>query len=183
MMHNMTEPADNRDLIEPPEYGPAMLALNERQRKFVVSLFDDDAPREGEGLWVYAARRAGFAETNRTPESLKSSAWRTAHNDRVVAAINEYAKMHVRTLSPEAVRSLKDLLKNPKHRDHMRAIDAVLNRTDPAESKLSVAVEQTWKPSAEVTEKVLRRIDELAAKFGLLPSPKVVDAEAVEVTP
>jgi phage terminase small subunit len=170
----MTEHTD-KDPIELPEYGPAMLALNDRQRKFVVALFDESAPREGFGLWTWAAERAGYSASN--PAVLKSQGWRVAHDPKVIAAINEHAKFHVRTLSPEAVRSLRDLLKNPKHRDHMRAIDAVLNRADPVESKLSVAVEQTWKPSVEVTEKVLRRIDELAAKFGLLPSPKVIDAE------
>jgi hypothetical protein len=176
----MTEPTDNRDVVELPEYGPAMLALNDRQRRFVVALFDDDAPREGEGLWVYAARRAGFAETNKTPESLKSSAWRIAHSDKVVAAINEYAKTHVRTLSAEAVRSLKDLLKNPKHRDHMGAIDAVLNRVDPIEAKLSVAVKDD-RPH-QLTEQDFQRMEAIARRYGLpLPAPKIIDGEAVEV--
>jgi phage terminase small subunit len=157
-----------------------MLALNDRQRCFVVALFDDDAPREGHGLWSYAAAQAGYSASN--PAVLKSQGWRVAHDPKVIAAINEYAKLHVRTLSPEAIKALKGVLKDSRHRDHLRAITTILDRTDPIENKLAVAVEQTWKPSAEVTEKVLRRIDELAAKFGLLPALKVIDAEAVEVS-
>jgi hypothetical protein len=157
------------------DYGPAMLALNERQRRFVVALFDNDAPREGEGLWVYAARQAGYEQTNTTPESLKSSAWRTAHSDKVVIAVNEYARKHVRTLSPEAVRSLKDLLKNPRHRDHMRAIDAVLARADPVETKLAVTVDSR-PPSPEAIEKVMARIEELMQRAGMISLPKVIDA-------
>jgi phage terminase small subunit len=175
--------ADNLpDIAELPQFGPRMLALNERQRRFVVALFDEDAPREGHGLWSWAAEQAGYSNSN--PNVLKAHGWRIAHDEKVVAAINEYSRLHIRTLSPEAVKALKDLLKNPRHRDHMRAIDAIVSRIDPLESRLAVTVEDNRPPSPEITQKVLDKIEQLMRQARLVSKPApTIDGECRDVTP
>jgi hypothetical protein len=48
-----------------PRWGPAMAALpNDRWRRFVVAIYDEDAPRKGKGLWPWAMGRAGFTFKN-----------------------------------------------------------------------------------------------------------------------
>ena len=59
----------------------------------------------------------------------------------------------------------------------MRAIAAVIDRTDPLQTLHTVKVEDTRPPSPEITAKVLERIDELARRAGLLPSPQTIEAD------
>ena len=57
----------------------------------------------------------------------------------------------------------------------MRAIDAVLARADPVETKLAVTVDSR-PPSPEAIEKVMARIEELMQRAGMISLPKVIDA-------
>ena len=88
----------------------------------------------------------------------------------------------MRAIPPEAIRALKKLIADPTHRDHMRAIAAVIDRTDPLQTMHTVKIEDTRPPSPEITQKVLARIDELARRAGLLPSPQIIDGECRDVT-
>ena len=46
----------------------------------------------------------------------------------------------------------------------------------------TVKVEDHRPASPEITQKVLERIDELARRAGLLPSPQIIDGECSDVT-
>jgi hypothetical protein len=177
--------ADKDDV---PEFGPHMLALaNDRQRKFVAALYDEDAPIKGAGLLLYAARKAGYgnAQGTTTDQALSVIASRIVHDERVQAAIAEYSRTTIRAISPEAIRALREVIRDPKHRDHMRAISAIADRVYPIEQTHTVKVEDNRPPSIEATERVLARINELAVRAGLpplpAPSPVIedVDYEAV----
>jgi hypothetical protein len=170
----VTETVDNTEL------GPRISLLNDRQRKFVIALFDDLAPEKGSGLFLWAARQSGYGTATSSDKSLSVIASRVAHDDKVLAAIDEYARMHVRALSPEAVRALRQLLRTPKDKAHFKAIEAVVGRVFPQQTAHTVRIEDD-RPAAFDTATVLKRIDELAAKFGLLPAPKIIDCEAVEI--
>lgn len=156
----------------------------ERQRAFVVALFDEEAPLKGDGLFLYAARKAGYgaADGSSTDKALSVIASRLVHDARVQAAIAEYSHSTLRTVAPEAIRALKQVIRDPKHRDHLKAIAAIADRVDPIEQKQTLTIEDNRPPSIEATERVLKRIEELARSAGLLPRP-VIDVEAVEVTP
>jgi len=169
------------DIAEPerPEWGPAMAALpNERQRAFVCALYDEDAPRKGEGLLLYAARKAGYGTAMSSTKSLSVIANRIVHDDRVQAAVVEHSRSVLRAVPPEAIRALKDLLRNPKARDHARAIAMVIDRTDPLHTTTTLRIEDARPPSLELTQKVLDRIEELMQRAGMISPPsKLIDGE------
>jgi phage terminase small subunit len=163
-----------------PQWGPKMLALStEKQRRFVVALFDEEAPLKGDGLMIYAARRAGYGnkEGTSSPKALSVMADRLAQSDRVKEAIAEYSRGVVRAISPDAIRAVRNLVRDPKARDHIRAVVAILDRSHPLETTHNVKVSDDRAPTAEVTEKVLARIAELARQAGLPALPPPIDAE------
>ena len=168
---------------EPTKLGPAMQSLpNDRQRAFVCALYDDDAPRKGDGLLIYAARAAGYGTPTSSTKSLRVIANRIVHDGRVQAAIVEHSRSVLRAVPPEAIRALKELIRDPKARDHARAIAMVIDRTDPLQTLHTVRVEDTRPPSPEITQKVLDRINELARRAGLLQAPQVIDGECRDMT-
>ena len=178
--------SDAPDIIEdePAEWGPAMAAINDKRRSFVVALYDEAAPRKGDGLLIYAAKTAGYGTATSSTKSLSVIANRIVHDDRVQAAIVEHSRTVLRAVPPEAIRALKELIRDPKARDHMRAIAAVIDRTDPLQTMHTVKVEDTRPPSPEFTQKVLQRIDELARRAGILPAPQImIEGDCRDVTP
>ena len=164
-----------------PAFGPKMASLPPKRRALVMALFDDDAPRKGDGLLVFAAQRAGYGTPTSSAKSLGVIAGRIVHDDQVQEAIAEHSHRVMRTIPPEAIRALKDLIRDPKHRDHMKAIAAVIDRTDPLQTLHTVKVVDTRPPSPEAIERVLKRIDELAQRAGLsLPPPIDADYSVVD---
>jgi hypothetical protein len=172
----------NPDLIieqdpETIQFGPKMAALSEKRRALVVALFDDDAPSKGDGLLPWAARKAGYGTATSSTRSLGNIAGRIIHDDAVQDGIKEHSHRVMRAIPPEAIRALKALIRNPDHREHMRAIATVLDRTDPLQTLHTVKVEDARPPSPEITAKVLERIDELARRAGLLPPPQTIEGD------
>jgi hypothetical protein len=168
------------DADDVPAFGPKMAALPPKRRALVIALFDDDAPRKGDGLLAFAAQRAGYGTPTSSPRSLCVIAGRIVHADEVQEAIAEHSHRVMRTIPPEAIRALKELIRDPKHRDHMKAIAAVIDRTDPLQTLHTVKVEDNRPPTPEAIERVLARIDQLARRAGLsLPPP--IDGEFVVV--
>jgi hypothetical protein len=165
-----------------PEWGPAMSALSEKRRAFVVALFDDAAPRKGQGLILWAAQLAGYGTPTSSKKSLGVIGTRIIHDDRVQAAIAEYSQRVLRAIPPEAIRALKNLIRDPKHKDHARGIAMVLDRADPVQTTHTIKVEDNRPPSIEVTQAVLDRIEALMHRAGLAPPAKVIDGDAIDVT-
>jgi hypothetical protein len=178
----MNAPAPTDEEI--PPFGPKMQALsNDWRRRFVVHLFDENAPRKGDGLMLYAARAAGFGNGQGTTSDKSYSviAARLASDPAVRAAIAEYSQAIVRIISPEAIKAVRALIRDPKARDHMRAVAAVLDRVDPIETTHTVHVEDYRPPDPAATAAVLRRIAELARAAGMPALPAPIDAEVVEI--
>ena len=176
----MDEREDEKEEALPVDLGPAMQALpTDKQRRYVMALYDEEAPAKGDGLLIYAARTAGYGTETSTDRALSVMGSRLAHDPRVRAAIAEYSHAVVRTIPPEAVRALKAVIRDPKHRDHMRAINAVIDRVDPVQHV--VKIQDDRPPTVEETEKVLARIAELARRAGLPAPAPMIDAEFVEV--
>ncbi len=173
------------DADEPPEWGPKMLALpNDRWRNFVMALYDQDAPRKGDGLLVYAARKVGFGTATSTTKSLGVQAHRVCYDERTQKAIAEYSMAVARGgLAPDVVKGIRDVVNDPKHRDHARMLALVYERLDPVQTLHTVKVEDHRPASPEITQKVLDRIDELARRAGLLPAPQIIDGDCRDVTP
>jgi phage terminase small subunit len=117
-------------------YGPAMMALsNDRQRNFVVALVTGEP---GHGCLTRAYLAAGYEPTNR--KNAGKAAHELSRDERIIAAIAEESRKTVRVHHPEAAMALLNLIRNPEHKDHARAVAMVLDRVDPVNSHHSVTV-------------------------------------------
>jgi hypothetical protein len=111
------------------ELGPCMRALpNNKWRAFVDFLILENP---GHGAQTNAARRAGFGHARTSPLNMAKIASRLMRDERMQAAIAEEARKVLRGSAPEAAKALIELVRNPEHRDHARALQMVLARTDP----------------------------------------------------
>jgi len=184
------------------ELGPAMKALpNDQWRDFVYHFVNLTGQR---GAQVAAARAAGFSKDS-NPSNAAKRAYFLAHDQRMIAAIAEESKKILRVAYPEGAAALINLIRNPEHRDHGRAIAMLLDRVFPAETKHNVeVVHKTIDPDQEALEELraLRHIgasrEKLIELFGgnglsrlekleaaelerRAMSAKVIDGEAVEI--
>jgi hypothetical protein len=169
---------------ERAELSPAMAALpNDKWRNLVVALFDDECPLMGHGRLLFAAREAGLGTATSSSKSLGVMAGRICRDKRTQAAIAECSIAAIRGgLAPDVVKSIKNVARDPKHRDHARILALVYDRLDPVQTLHTVKVEDHRPASPEITQKVLDRIDELARRAGLLPPPQIIDGECSDVT-
>lgn len=159
------------------ELGPAMQALNEKQRVFVRALFE--SPKK-HGAAVYAARVAGYGTSTSNVRSMASIAHRLSSDPKVQDAIQEESRKYVTTLGPLAVRALKNLAGTPSHRDHGRALGMIVDRVLPTQSTHTVNVRHDVSRGMRDTAAILGRVADLAAQFGAaMPAPKIIDAEPV----
>jgi D-arabinose 1-dehydrogenase-like Zn-dependent alcohol dehydrogenase len=147
-------------------YGPAMQALTEKQRRYVVALFS--APKS-HGALTFAARRAGYGTPTSSRQSLSQMAHALNADPKVQAAIAEASQQYITVLGPHAVRALKKVLDNPGHRDFGRALGLVVDRVSPVQSTAIVKVEHEAVPSLQLTAKVFERIMQLAAQANVAP--------------
>jgi hypothetical protein len=141
------------------EYGPAMRSLpNDRWRSF-VEFYVLEPPTHG--AQTRAARRAGFGKAKTKPAYMARIALRLMRDDRIIAAVAEEARKVLRGAAPEAAKALLNLIRNPEHRDHGRAIGLVLARTDPEITRADINVNhRIIDPDEEAVEE-LRALREL----------------------
>jgi phage terminase small subunit len=174
--------------LEPPADGwpPAMEALDDRRKRFVLLLFSTEF---GHGAQSQAARLAGFGTDKSTAKTMAVIGSQLAAEPRIQAALVEMGRLHLTAAVPLAVKALIRLLQNPKHRDHARAIDAVLSRTYPTQTSHHLKIETNSRITISA-DQALARIRELAAAVGVdvsglpplidvQPQPKPEEAEAV----
>lgn len=157
------------------ELGPAMAALNAKQRLFVRALFE--SPKK-HGAAVYAARVAGYGTSTSSVRSMASIAHRLSSDPKVQDAIQEESRKYVTTLGPLAVRALKNLAGTPSHRDHGRALGMIVDRVLPTQSTHTVKVEHEVGPNMATTAAALKHIADLAMKVGIdvRNLPPLIDA-------
>jgi len=107
-------------------YGPAMSALGEKQRAFVLAMLAN--PHGTQGDW---AKAAGYSTKS---DSHFVVASRMMQDPRIQAAAQEVAKAHLGGNGPAlAVRNLINIAKNEKHPKHYDASLAILNRVGMSE--------------------------------------------------
>lgn len=159
----------------PADLGPAMNALNDRQRAFVVALY-----ASGTRNPVVAARMAGYEDNG--SGAIRNQAHRLIHRDDIQAAILEEGKRRMRGLIPFAMKQLEEIAENPQHKQQAAAVMAILNRG---------GIHEVTERNVNVNVKLSReeedaKIRELAAKLGLDADKLLgscVDAEFEEVKP
>jgi hypothetical protein len=134
------------------QLGPAMRALpNEAWRSACHSLVTGPG---GHGKYAAAARAAGLGKGS-TPANVAKLAWKIFQDDRMIAAIAEEARKHLRGAHPEAVSALHNMIRDPEHRGHGRAVLALLDRVDPVVSKQNIEVtHRVVNPDEEALEEL-----------------------------
>src|SRR5438045_651247 len=139
-------------MIQDEEYGPAMRALTDRQRKFVLAMAAD--PFGSAAAW---ARAAEFSDKS---QAAKVTGHRLKHDEKVQKAITELARTHLQTFGPMlATAGLLRIASDPKHKNHLRALEMLANRVGLHETtEHHVTVERTDRTGAAMVE----RIKELA---------------------
>jgi hypothetical protein len=170
------------------QLGPAMQALPNNQWRDMVYHLVNQKP--GHGALTRACRAAGFGK-NSNPTNLAKLAWRMSRDERLIAAVAEESKKIIRLGHPEAAAAVLNLIRNPKHRDHMRAVDAVLSRADPIESHSRHNIEvlhRTIDPDRESLEELraLRHLgtprEKLLTLFGHNGLDRIEALEAAETS-
>jgi hypothetical protein len=168
-------------LAEPESWGPAMAALpSDRHRAFVLALFE---VKPGYGANVAAAKLAGFGKPTSTAKTMSVIACRPGHDPRILDAMHETGLKIIRNSAPGAIRALNKMIANPRHKDHARAVAAVLDRHYPIESVHRVEVDHRYNVEVPTAE-VLARIAELARAAGLDPTalPPTIDGTCEDIT-
>ncbi len=144
---------------------------NERQRKFVYAFTILGLSQEGAAKW------AGYSEV-----SAGDHAYRIAAHPLMQAAIEELARVLVKTRLPKAVRVLDSILENDRADESVRAKIAfgILDRAGlSTETKHTVTVDHKAMSAKELQSEFER----LADKFNLSPAVRrellhpVIDAE------
>jgi phage terminase small subunit len=123
------------------QLGAAMRALpTDQMRRFVLAFVADG----GRGSYARVYKAAGYVAKNPRVDG-----WKLAHDDRVQAAIAEESKKLLRGAHPLAVRALLNLVNDPSHRDHGRAISLLLGRVDPEIGRQDLSVTHRVELSAD----------------------------------
>lgn len=164
--------------IDDQEFGPAMAALTEKQRGFVMAMVEVPGCSHAE-----AARRAGYSDI---AEGAKVRGHWLAHHPAVQAAIREEAGKRLSAASLTAAGVLLKLLEDEaiEPKDRIKAAGMLLDRS-------GFGAAQTINVNKTVTDRtgagMLERIKALAAANGIDPvkliggNAPVVDAEFSEV--
>ncbi len=164
--------------------GPAMLKISPQQRAWVAAYLEaNDENASG------AARRSGYGKDSGTPEQAKEAqkraGYRNVHDADVLEAIRELAQEKFRVAGYKAVAALMEIVKDPTHKDHFKAVERVL-----AQNGMVAALQVDHNHKHSVTEKdQIATVVALARKLGLDPRTLLgsagvewVDAEFVDVT-
>jgi len=167
-------------MADETEYGPAMAALNERQRKFVLAMLSIPGCSHAR-----AAREAGYSDIKGADRVRGHYA---AHSPAVQAAMREEAGKRLNGLSVVAANVMMDLLLDKKtdERTKLKAAAAVLDRTGFAAAQ-NINVNKTI--TDQSGKAIMERIRALASKHGLdpqlllsaKPAATVIEAEFSEV--
>src|SRR6266700_2298789 len=117
----MSLPIDNTD-----ELGEAMAALTPRDRLFVSFLFQPGTTTAA------AARSAGFGAPDSTNATFARIGYRKRLQPSVVKAIAEECARQVRSLGPEALRGMREIIADKKHKDRGKMIRFIVEKIDPS---------------------------------------------------
>ena len=160
--------------------GPAMEALNERQREFVRCCVEHPN--------YNATQLAELAGYKGSPEAMRVQGHRLRHNEGVIAAINEVASKRLRGAGLLGVSVMVEIASNPAHKDQLKAATALADRTGfHALSEHKVTVEDK---RPQTKKEMIAAIVQLGREQGMSDEEikkwtggEIIDAEFTEVIP
>ena len=159
--------------MDEPEYGPKMLALTEKQRRYVLAMLSN--PLSNPTQW---ARDAGYSDSS---GAAKVIAHRNVHGPRsqaIMEAAQEEAARHLMTVGPVlAVGVMMQIARNPEHKRQLDAAVALADRSGfHVKTEHRVTVEHV--DHARMLELARRWATELGVEEMKLVGSNVVDVEA-----
>lgn len=138
------------------EMGPKMLALTEKQKRFVLELVADPLMSRSE-----AARLAGYSDSS---EAAKVTAHRLMHDQRIIDAMHEQAGKRLWAISMKAAYRVDQMLDSEDDKVVLKAAVAVLDRTGFG-AQQNININQTVRD--ESGKAILNRIEALADRLGV----------------
>lgn len=141
-------------------FGPAMAALTEKQRRFVLAMASD--PFGNAKRWAIAA---GYSDVK---DGAKVRGHFLVHDPRIEAAVMEVARGTINAVGPIlAVSVMLRAAANKKHPKHLRAAEMIANRVGLHETTEHVVnVNHSDRTGAALA----KRIQEFAGMLGLDPA-------------
>lgn len=148
-------------MTDAAEYGPAMTALTDKQRAFVLAMLNIPGCSHAQ-----AARQAGYSAH---ADGAKVRGHEAAHNPHVQAALREEAGKRLNSLSVVAANVMMDVMLDPETsaKDKMKAAAAVLDRTGFAAAQ-NINVHKTVTDTS--SKGIMERIQRAAAALGVEPA-------------
>jgi phage terminase small subunit len=175
----MSAPAKQQREESWGDLGPAMRALNERQRKFVQHYLLEVSidPAKAQMRAAIAAGYASDKPSNVNGRQVSKQAYRMLNDptqsEKVIAAINEESRRLLRLGHPEVIAAMYNIVRDPKHKDHARVLAMFLDRIDPVTTNQNInVVHRHVDPDEEALEELraARQIgatrEKLAELFG-----------------
>lgn len=157
-----------------PGLGPAMKALNSRQRMFVIALFEipECSP-------TAAARLAGYIDNGGA--GIRVQAGRLKNDARVQAAIIEYARTMEAVNLPQTIHAIRQIGRNEQHKDQLRALlslKQIGGLHDVIEKNVNVNVTISAKEKLDwLKDRLLADGKDLAEELGSLTDVEVIDGD------
>lgn len=155
-------------------FGPAMSALTDKRRAFVVALNNAGGRNAAE-----AARAAGFSDGG---GGARVRASEMLHDPNVQAAILEDARARLVGDLPATLNGIDQIATNPQHKDQLKALLTKLHHAGMIEKTM----QQVDVKVTVTTEQKVEAIKQRCAELGLDPKDflpaNVIDAAFEEVT-
>jgi phage terminase small subunit len=162
----------------PEEWGPALAALTDKQRKFVLELH---AGPNGYGTGVRAVKAAGYGIETSDEAVFRVMAAQALSDPKIQAALRELGPKAISAEGFQSIANIAAIANDAKVKPETRlkANIALLSHAFPAETSHVVKVEKS-EPILIITEAVIERIRLLASRAGLDPQ-KQIELVATEV--
>jgi phage terminase small subunit len=162
-----------------PGMPPAYAKISPMQRAWLHAYLD-----AGDENATAAARRAGYGKEGtdaQKNQACKQAGYHNIHDADILEAIRELAHEKFRQAGYLATARLMELVKDPTHKDHFKAIERVL-----AQNGMIAALQIEHNHNVNVTEEdQIEKVKQLAARLGIDPRTLLgsayTDAEFVEV--
>ena len=176
------------------EMGPAMRALTEKERRFVLALYELPA---GRGALTKAALRAGYGGNYKSTRQIAHALWQS---DKIRKAFAETGYRYIGVTSVAAIQAARELIFQPEHPDHLKACRMFIDRGWPLENLTKQQIDVTHTQRVELDPRMMLRLaeelnvpleklvgasrppDEMAKLFGAdWREPKLIEATPIKI--
>lgn len=160
------------------DLGPAMAALTEGQKGFVLAMLDTG------GANLSLCYRSAYQDA-KDEVGIRVNAHRLAHSEKIQAAILEEGRRRLNTGGILAVNTVLKLCNSANENVRLRAAQTVMDRV-PGLSAMTMHKVEVARPESE--KQLIREVFELSKQLGLDPRQLLgqqgiaIDAEFEEIT-